>query len=76
MTTQVTATYENGVLKPDRPLPLAERARVTVTVEPLAEEWTPENGCGTWAQLKAWILANPMHGLGPRLTRDELHERR
>jgi len=29
----VDATYENGVLKLDRPLPLTEREKVRVTVE-------------------------------------------
>jgi predicted DNA-binding antitoxin AbrB/MazE fold protein len=28
----VEATYENGVLKPDRPLPLAEHEKVQITV--------------------------------------------
>jgi len=32
MALEVEATYENGVLKPDQPLPLAERQRVTVTI--------------------------------------------
>jgi len=29
----VEATYENGVLKPDRPLPLGEHERVQITVD-------------------------------------------
>jgi predicted DNA-binding antitoxin AbrB/MazE fold protein len=32
MSLEVQATYENGVLKPDEPLPLEERQRVKVTV--------------------------------------------
>jgi predicted DNA-binding antitoxin AbrB/MazE fold protein len=32
MTTTVRAVYENGVLRPDRPLPLAEGQAVDVTV--------------------------------------------
>jgi predicted DNA-binding antitoxin AbrB/MazE fold protein len=32
MSLEVEATYENGVLKPDEPLPLKERQRVRVTV--------------------------------------------
>jgi len=32
MLLEVQATYENGVLKPDEPLPLQERQRVKVTV--------------------------------------------
>ena len=31
----VEAVYEDGVLKPDTPLPLGEHARVHVTVEPV-----------------------------------------
>ena len=32
MSLEVQATYEGGVLRPDRPLPFQERQRVTVTV--------------------------------------------
>jgi len=40
----VTAIFENGVLRPDRPLPLAPRQRVTLVVQipEAADEW-PEN---------------------------------
>lgn len=30
----VEAIYENGVLKPTRPLPLEEQAKVRITIEP------------------------------------------
>ena len=33
MTITVEAVYENGVLKPSRPLPLKERQKVQVTVQ-------------------------------------------
>ena len=33
MTIAVDAVYENGVLKPERPLELEEKARVHVTIE-------------------------------------------
>jgi predicted DNA-binding antitoxin AbrB/MazE fold protein len=35
MSITVEAVYENGVLKPAEPLPLQERERVQVTVQPL-----------------------------------------
>jgi predicted DNA-binding antitoxin AbrB/MazE fold protein len=35
MSLEVEATYENGVLKLDKPLPLGEHERVTVNVKPL-----------------------------------------
>jgi predicted DNA-binding antitoxin AbrB/MazE fold protein len=34
----VDATYENGMLKPDRPLPLKQHEKVRLTVEP-AHRW-------------------------------------
>lgn len=34
MAITVEAVYENGVLKPEKPLPLAEHEKVRVTVEP------------------------------------------
>ena len=33
MSLEIEATYEDGVLKPDKPLPLNERERVTVQVK-------------------------------------------
>jgi predicted DNA-binding antitoxin AbrB/MazE fold protein len=36
MSLEVDATYENGMLRPDTPLPLAEHQRVKVTVHPQA----------------------------------------
>jgi predicted DNA-binding antitoxin AbrB/MazE fold protein len=38
MTFTVVATYENGVLKPEQPLPLKERDQVRVTIETHAQE--------------------------------------
>jgi hypothetical protein len=73
MTTQVTATVVGGMLKPDQALPLAEQTRVRLTIEPLAEQLEPAEA---WRSLKEWIRQKPLHGLGRRLTRDELHERR
>jgi predicted DNA-binding antitoxin AbrB/MazE fold protein len=37
MSLEVEATYENGVLKLDQPLPLAEHERVVVFVSPKAD---------------------------------------
>lgn len=73
MTTHVTATFVNGILKPDHELALADQARVRLTIEPLNEQPEP---AAAWRSLKEWIEQNPLHGLGRHLTRDELHERR
>ncbi len=41
MTLTIEATYENGMLKLDGPLPLKERERVRVTVQPETTGSTP-----------------------------------
>lgn len=48
MPREVEATYENGLLKLDKPLPLAERERVTVTVQPLAGRIRRSAGLIPW----------------------------
>ena len=73
MTTRITATVVGGMLKPDQALPLADQTRVKLTIEPLEDKPTPREA---WESLKAWIQEHPLRGLGRRLTRDELHERR
>lgn len=72
MTTHLTATVVSGSFKPDQPLPLAEQTRVRLTVEPIVEK---EESAESWESFKSWIRQNSLHGLGRRLTRDELHER-
>ena len=75
MTTQVEATFTHGVLQPDTPLPLAEQARVRLTIAPV-EEWSPEKAQSAWEAIQARLKEHPIHGGGTRYTRDELHERR
>jgi hypothetical protein len=74
MTTQVTATFTNGVLKPDHALPLAEQARVRLTIEPI-ENWSASAAIAAWESLKQEIHQHPLHFGGQRYSRDELHER-
>ena len=73
MITQVAATVVGGTLKLDESLHLPDQTRVNLTVEPITEK---PDSVAAWESLRAWIQENPLHGLGPRLTRDELHERR
>ena len=74
MTTHLIATVVSGVFKPDQPLPLPlpELTRVRFTVEPFVETAESVNA---WEGFKSWIRQNSLHGMGRRLTRDELHER-
>jgi len=75
MTTQVTATVVDGMLKPDQSLPLADRSRVRLTIEPM-EDWSPATAIAAWEAIKARLRERPLHFGGERYTRDELHERR
>jgi predicted DNA-binding antitoxin AbrB/MazE fold protein len=38
MSLEIEAVYEDGVLKPEKPLPLQEHQRVTVSVKPKSEK--------------------------------------
>lgn len=72
MTTQVDATFSNGVLKPDVPLPLAEHARVRLTIEAVAER----QSSNAWLTFIEWVRNNPLHLGGKTISRDELYDRR
>jgi hypothetical protein len=72
MTTQMTATVVGGMLKPDQALPLAEHTRVNLTIEPIDQNGEP---AAAWEALKARLRQRPIHALGKRFTREELHER-
>lgn len=75
MTTTVTATFENGVLRPDQALQLGEHERVKLTIEPLADEWTPEKGRAAWEALQKLMREQPLHLGGEKFSRDELYDR-
>jgi predicted DNA-binding antitoxin AbrB/MazE fold protein len=72
MTQTITATFEDGVLKPAQPLNLPEHAQVRLTIEPLVNGKTVEERLAAWDNLMRIAKPHP----GPHLTRDELHERR
>jgi predicted DNA-binding antitoxin AbrB/MazE fold protein len=42
------ATYENGVLKPDKPLPFEEHERVTIHVKPHTSRIWERTGALKW----------------------------
>lgn len=79
MTQTITATFENGVLKPTQPLDLPEHAEVRITIERSKEDLQKE-----WESTKEERLAaleelwknTCVHSTEPHLTRDQLHERR
>jgi predicted DNA-binding antitoxin AbrB/MazE fold protein len=69
----VTATFEDGMLKPDAPLNLPQRARVRLFVEPL-DELTGDSR-KVWAELEQLWDEVSVDTQGARMTRDQLHER-
>lgn len=71
MTQTITATFENGVLRPSQPLNLPEHTQVRVTIESVAGGMTVEERLAAWDDLMRTIKPHA----GPHLTRDELHER-
>jgi predicted DNA-binding antitoxin AbrB/MazE fold protein len=62
MTVAVEAIYENGVLRPEKPLGFKEHARVRVIIEDESEARTSEEGgsdLGAWRNLIGIIKDAP-----------------
>ena len=53
MTIDVDAVYEDGVLKPERPLALKDKAKVHVTIEAKAEETPAADDPTGWKAIDA-----------------------
>ena len=67
MTIDVDAVYEDGVLKPERPLALKEKAKVHVTIEAQAEETSPSEDPTGWKaadELIGFIKDGPKGPIG------------
>jgi predicted DNA-binding antitoxin AbrB/MazE fold protein len=69
----INAVYENGVLKPEKPLNLPEGTRVQVYVESPPPATDMDCAWEEWDRLCDEIR---LDANVPRLTRDQLHERR
>ncbi|HEY3966182.1 MAG TPA: hypothetical protein VGM05_16605 [Planctomycetaceae bacterium] len=74
MTTRITATVVNGMLKPDESILLADQTRVNVTIEPI-HEGSATAAAEAWDAIKSQLRKRPLHFGGKRYTRDELHDR-
>ena len=72
----VTATFEDGVLKPTEPLDLLPHSRVRVAVEPLEDSAELQRRQQAWQALEHLWQHMAIDSQGQRLTRDQLHERR
>jgi predicted DNA-binding antitoxin AbrB/MazE fold protein len=74
MSQTITATFQNGVLKPDEPLALTPGVRVRVTLHPDDDDLARRRAA--FAELERYRKEHPINSGGLRLTRDQLHERR
>lgn len=72
MSSRVSGTIEDGVLKFDQPVGLPNHSRVTVILEPLI---TTEQRLAAWDAIQERLRLRPINSGGVRFTRDELHER-
>ena len=70
----ITATFEDGVLKPAQPLNLPDHAQVRLTLELFDEAEQKKRNQETLAALEELWKTSKVHS--HPLTRDELHERR
>jgi hypothetical protein len=73
MSAEITATVDDGILRPDATLPFPDQTRVKMTIETLDAGADPSRA---WEAIKARLRLRPIHGGGKRFTREELHERR
>jgi predicted DNA-binding antitoxin AbrB/MazE fold protein len=72
----VTATFEDGVLKPSQPLDLEPHAEVQLTIEPLGEHSERGRRLQALSALREFRKRVQIHPNEKYLTRDQLHERR
>ena len=70
----LTATFEDGVLKPDAPLALPPHTRVRLTLHPLPGPGSTDEL--SWDRLEELWNEVTIDSGGVRPTRDQLHERR
>jgi predicted DNA-binding antitoxin AbrB/MazE fold protein len=73
MSQLITATFEDGVLKPHENLDLAVGTKVRLIVTPYDATHTEDGDA--LAELDRLCDDEPIHSGGKRLTRDQLHER-
>jgi predicted DNA-binding antitoxin AbrB/MazE fold protein len=74
MTQLITATFVDGMLKPDEELGLATGTKVRLILD-LADD-VREQRQAACAELDRLCDDFPIESRGQRLTRDQLHERR
>ena len=71
----VSATFKDGVFKPDQRPALSESTRVRLVVETIDGDESPRHD-SAWALLERLWSTSRLDSGGDRLTRQQLHERR
>ena len=72
---EITATFEDGVLKPHEPLQLLPQSRVRLSIQPLAEVEGESSQSAAWSTVEQLWRDTAIDSRGERLTREQLHER-
>ncbi|HKI36966.1 MAG TPA: antitoxin family protein [Gemmataceae bacterium] len=72
----ITATFEDGVLKPNEPLKLPPHSQVRLAVEPLDEDDERVRRQHAWETVELLWRRSTIDSQGERLSRAQLHERR
>jgi predicted DNA-binding antitoxin AbrB/MazE fold protein len=70
----ISATFKDGVFKPDEQPALSESTRVRLVVEAINGDESRERAESWDALQQLWKNSN-FNSAGDRLTRDQLHER-
>lgn len=70
----ITATVEDGVLKPERDIGIASGTKVRITIEPLQRDQAPRRATSDQLALTIHDLNRPMGGK-PYSDRGELYDR-
>jgi predicted DNA-binding antitoxin AbrB/MazE fold protein len=76
MSHTITATYEDGVFKPSRPLPIPPRSEVRLTFELVENDYSATQRQAALQALENLWRSHEIDSQGDRLTREQLHERR
>ena len=72
----ITATFEDGILKPNEPLALPQHSRVRLAVELLENDGEQAQRQKAWETLEQLWRQSTIDSQGERLSREQLHERR
>jgi predicted DNA-binding antitoxin AbrB/MazE fold protein len=71
----IHATFEDGVLKPDVPLPYPSPTRVRLIVEPLTAGGGESEKDAAWDEIERIWDEIDVHSDGPPPSRDDLYDR-